>query len=314
MTADPVALLGAGKMGAALVDRWAEAGRPVVVWNRSAAGAQALVRDGVTASATVAEAVRGCAVVVTSLTDGPALVDVLLDQGGLAALAPGTTLVDLSTVDVASSERVAAAAAEHGIAYVRGAVSGSPLVVRSGAASLLLSGPADAIASARDVLADVTAALHVLGEGEQARVVKIAVNSMLGATMQLLAEATVLVESAGVEREAFLDALDGTVMASRFVSYKGAALRARDYAATFRMIDMRKDLDLAVSLGAASGVPLPVASAVLARTEEAVAAGYADDDFLALVCVEQAAAGRAVDLVREPVDPTSTPDRREAEQ
>ena len=314
MTADPVALLGAGKMGAALVDRWAEAGRPVVVWNRSAAGAQALVRDGVTASATVAEAVRGCAVVVTSLTDGPALVDVLLDQGGLAALAPGTTLVDLSTVDVASSERVAAAAAEHGIAYVRGAVSGSPLVVRSGAASLLLSGPADAIASARDVLADVTAALHVLGEGEQARVVKIAVNSMLGATMQLLAEATVLVESAGVEREAFLDALDGTVMASRFVSYKGAALRARDYAATFRMIDMRKDLDLAVSLGAASGVPLPVASAVLARTEEAVAAGYADDDFLALVCVEQAAAGRPVDLVREPVDPTSTPDRREAEQ
>ncbi|MFN8155877.1 MAG: NAD(P)-dependent oxidoreductase [Candidatus Nanopelagicales bacterium] len=314
MTADPVALLGAGKMGAALVDRWAEAGRPVVVWNRSAAGAQALARDGVTASATIADAVRGCSVVVTSLTDGPALVDVLLEQGGLAALAPGTTLVDLSTVDVASSERVAAAASERGIAYVRGAVSGSPLVVRSGAASLLLSGPADAIASARDVLTDVTAAHHVLGEGEQARVVKIAVNSMLGATMQLLAEATVLVESAGVEREAFLDALDGTVMASRFVSYKGAALRARDYAATFRMIDMRKDLDLAVSLGAASGVPLPVASAVLARTEEAVAAGYADDDFLALVCVEQAAAGRPVDLAREPVDPTSTPDRREAEQ
>ena len=83
----------------------------------------------------------------------------------------------------------------------------------------------------------------------EVRAEPIAVNSMLGATMQLLAEATVLVESAGVEREAFLDALDGTVMASRFVSYKGAALRARDYAATFRMIDMRKDLDLAVSLG-----------------------------------------------------------------
>jgi 3-hydroxyisobutyrate dehydrogenase-like beta-hydroxyacid dehydrogenase len=300
MTIDAVALLGAGKMGAALVDRWAEAGRPVRIWNRSAAGAQALVRDGVTASPTVADAVAGCAVVVTSLTDGPALVSVLLEQGGLDALEPGVTLVDLSTVDVASSEAVAEAASDRGIGYVRGAVSGSPLVVRSGAASLLLSGPVDAIARAHPALADVAASHHVLGAGEQARVVKIAVNSMLGATMQLLAEATVLVEAAGVDRDAFLDALDGTVMASRFVSYKGAALRAHDYTATFRTADMRKDLDLAVSLGQEGGIPLPVASAVLARLDEAVAHGYADDDFLSLVCVQQAVSGRPIDLPRDP--------------
>ncbi len=96
MTDQAVALLGAGKMGAALVDRWVEAGRAVVVWNRNGATAQALVRDGVTAASTIAEAVRGRAVVVTSLTDGPALTSVLLDQGGLAALDPGTTLVDES--------------------------------------------------------------------------------------------------------------------------------------------------------------------------------------------------------------------------
>lgn len=299
MTGEAVVLLGTGKMGAALVDRWVEAGRRVVVWNRSPASAEALVREGVSTAPTLAGAVAGRPVVVTSLTDGPALVSVLLDQGGLGAIDTGATLVDLSTVDVASSEAVAAAAAERGVRYVRGAVSGSPLVVRSGSASLLLSGPADAVASAHDVLAEVAPAHHVLGEGEQARVVKIAVNSMLGATMQLLAEATVLVEAAGVEREAFLDALDGTVMASRFVSYKGAALRQRDYAATFRTADMRKDLDLAVSLGAAAGIPLPVASAVLGRLDQAVDAGYADDDFLSLVCMQQVASGRPADLPRE---------------
>ena len=107
------------------------------------------------------------------------------------------------------------------------------------------------------------------------------------------------VEAAGVERAAFLDALDGTVMASRFVSYKGAALRQRDYAATFRTADMRKDLDLAVSLGAAARIPLPVASAVLGRLDQAVDAGYADDDFLSLVCMQQVASGRPADLPRE---------------
>lgn len=300
MTSDAVALLGTGKMGAALVDRWTESGRPVVVWNRSTSSAEALVREGVTAAPTIADAVRGRSVVVTSLTDGPALVSVLLDQGGVASLDDGATLVDLSTVDVASSEAIAAAAHAHGVHYVRGAVSGSPIVVRSGAASLLLSGPAEALDAARQVLVEVAPSHHVLGDGEQARVVKIAVNSMLGATMQLLAESTVLVEAAGVDRDAFLDALDGTVMASRFVTYKGAALRAHDYTATFRTADMRKDLDLAVSLGEQGSIPLPVASAVLARLEEAVAAGYADDDFLALVCVQQAAAGRPVDLHREP--------------
>jgi 3-hydroxyisobutyrate dehydrogenase-like beta-hydroxyacid dehydrogenase len=296
---DPVVLLGAGKMGAAFVDRWAEAGRAVVVWNRSAAGAEALAREGVSVELSLADAVRGRPVVVSSLTDGPALTAVLLDGGAVDAMDPGSLLVDLSTVDVASSATVAAAAQARGVRYVRGAVSGSPLVVRGGSASLLLSGPADAIEAAREVLVEVAPALHVLGPDEQARVVKIAINSMLGATMQLLAEATVLVEASGVERDAFLDALDGSVMASRFVSYKGAALRARDYTSTFRTADMRKDIGLAVSLGEESGIPLPVASAVLARTEEAVEAGYGDDDFLSLVCVQQTASGRPADLVRE---------------
>ena len=133
-TVDPVVLLGAGKMGAAFVDRWAEAGRSVVVWNRGAARAEALARDGVVAETSLLEAVRGRRLVVSSVTDGPALVGVMLEGGALDAMDEGALLVDLSTVDVASSEAVAAAAQERGIRYVRGAVSGSPLVVRGGSA------------------------------------------------------------------------------------------------------------------------------------------------------------------------------------
>lgn len=296
MTENPVALLGVGKMGAAFVDRWRAAGRPVVAWNRSPAAAEALAGEGVIAAGSVAEAAGSAPVVVTMLIDGGALRSVLIDQGGLAAMRPGSVLVDLSTVDVASSEAVAEVAAEHGIAFVRGAVSGTAGVVRAGSASLLLSGPADAISRAAGTLDDLTRAHVVLGDGEQARVVKIAINSMVGVSVQMLAEATVLAEASGVSREAFLDALDGSVLASTFLGYKGAQLRARDYAPTFRTVNMRKDLNLATGHGEAVGVPLPLVGEVTDKLTEAISAGYADDDFISLYFVQQRDSGREPDL------------------
>ncbi len=299
MTSPEVTLLGTGRMGAALVARWSAAGRPVVVWNRTPHTAQALEAYGVRAASSLSEAVDGAEVVVTMLLDGAALTSVLLDHGAVGAMPRGATLVDLSTVDVESSERIATAAHERGVKYLRGAVSGTAAVVRSGAASLLLSGPADALATATPVLDDITAAHTVVGDAEQARVVKIAVNSMLGGTMQLLAEATVLAEAAGVDRTVFLDALDSTVLGSRFLSYKGAALRARDYTPTFTTSDMVKDMTLATELAQAHGVPVPAGSAVRAQLAAAVDAGYARVDFLSVFCLEQAGSGAAVDL-----DPT----------
>lgn len=296
MPSQAVALLGAGRMGAALVDRWSAAGRPVVVWNRTRGRAQALEREGVRAAGSLAEAVAEAEVVVTMLTDGAALRSVLIEQGGLAAMRTGTTLVDLSTVDLGSSREVAAAAEDVGVAFLRGAVSGTAAVVRGGAAALLLSGPADAVEGAESVLDDITPAHVLVGDSEQARVVKIAVNSMLGGTMQLLAEATAMAEAAGVDRSVFLDALDSTVLSSKFVSYKGAALRSRDYRPTFTTADMSKDLALATDLAESFGVVVPVGSAVLAQVTAAVDAGYGADDFLSLYRIEQAASGLAVDL------------------
>jgi 3-hydroxyisobutyrate dehydrogenase-like beta-hydroxyacid dehydrogenase len=296
VTSNEVSLLGVGKMGAAFVSRWTEAGRPVVLWNRTPAAAAALEGSGVRAVGSIAEAVGHAAVVVTILTNGEALRSVLIDQGGLSAMPAGSTLVDLSTIDVDSSATVAEAAARAGVKYVRGAVSGTPAVVRGGNASLLLSGPADALEAASPVLTEIASAHSVVGEAEEARIVKIAVNSMLAGTMQLLAEAAVLAEASGVSRDVFLGALDATVISSRFVSYKGAALRSRDYAPTFTTADMRKDMALARSQADAVGVTMKVGSVVLDQLTAAVDAGYGPDDFLSLFCVQQALSGIAPDL------------------
>ena len=115
--------------------------------------------------------------------------------------------------------------------------------------------------------------------------------------MALLAEALALAESHGIERGVFLDALDSSVVSSRFVSYKGAALRARDYAATFTTADLRKDMELARAAAASAGVALPVGEAVLARVADAVEAGYGAFDFLSLWCTEQRDSGLEVDFV-----------------
>jgi 3-hydroxyisobutyrate dehydrogenase-like beta-hydroxyacid dehydrogenase len=295
MATSDVALLGTGKMGTALVGRWVDAGRTVTVWNRTPERARALAGPHVHVETDLASAARSAPVVVSILTDGEALRHVLLDLGAVAAMPEGSTLVDLSTVDVASSRAVSAAAAERGVRYVRGGVSGTAAVVGSGAAGLLLSATRDALDAARPVLDDVTTRQVVVGEDEEARVVKLAVNMLLAGTTQVLAEAVVMAEASGVPRETVLDAMDSTVMSSKFLSYKGGALRSRDYATTFRTDDLRKDVRLALEQAASVGVTMPVMDGVHAQLDAACDRGWADDDFLVLTRLVQQQAGRPVD-------------------
>jgi 3-hydroxyisobutyrate dehydrogenase-like beta-hydroxyacid dehydrogenase len=298
MAASSVTLLGVGKMGAAFVDRWVAADRPVVLWNRTRAAADALAGPLVTVCDSPATAAASSPVVVSMVINGAALREVLLEQGALAAMSPGSVLVDLSTVDVESSADVARAAKSAGIAYVRGAVSGTPPVVRGGNAALLLSGEAHDIALASQVLSELAPQHAVVGEHEEARIVKIAINAMLGGTMQLLAESVALAEASGVPRETFLDALDVSVLGSRFLSYKGAALRSRDYSPTFTTEGMKKDLTLATEQAARVDTHLPVVDVVVKQLSAVIDAGYANDDFLSLMCLQQRTGGMTVDVER----------------
>lgn len=293
-----VTLIGAGKLGAAFVDRWLAAGRTVAVWNRTTARAEELAGSagpGVTAVAELSAAVAAAPVVVSVVTDGAALRSIFDDQGALAAMNPGVCLVELSTIDVASSAHLAAACAGRGLAYVSGAVSGTAAVVRAGAAGLLLSGSESSLATAEGLLADLSPNRVVVGAAEEAKVAKLATNMLLAATMQGLSEALVMAEAAGLSRESLLTALDSTVLSSRFLSFKGGALRAREYAATFRTADLLKDVDLALDQAAPGGLSLPATATIRDGLVRAVDAGYAEDDFLSMLKVIQAESGQPVD-------------------
>jgi 3-hydroxyisobutyrate dehydrogenase-like beta-hydroxyacid dehydrogenase len=275
-----VGLIGLGNMGSAFAERLLDAGYALTVHNRSREKAQPLAEQGANVADTVEELVAGADIVFTSLSDDDALEAVV---GAVTAAArPGTTLVDTSTVSPAASARVASLAGRASMEYLRAPVSGNPGVVRAGNVTFIVSGSPAAVERAAPVLQAIGKTVHVVGDAEQARIVKLAINLMIAGLAQLMAEALVLGEAAGVTREALLETMGDSAVGAPFVKYKTEPLLRDDYSATFTTNLMEKDLDLVLESAADAGVALPLADELKALVRATVEAGYGDDDFMAL--------------------------------
>jgi len=275
-----VGLIGLGNMGGALAERLLDGGYDLLVYNRSPEKTRALAERGATVAASVAELAARVDLVFTSVSDDDALEAVAADVIGAAR--PGSTLVDTSTVSPAASARVASLAGRASMEYLRAPVSGNPGVVRAGNVTFIVSGSSAAIERADPVLRAIGRAVHVVGDAEQARIVKLAINLMIAGLAELMAEALVLGEAAGVSREALLETMGDSAVGAPFVKYKTEPLLQDDYSATFTTNLMEKDIDLVLDAAADGGVGLPVANELKALLRATVEAGYGDDDFMAL--------------------------------
>jgi 3-hydroxyisobutyrate dehydrogenase-like beta-hydroxyacid dehydrogenase len=278
-------------MGRELARRLEAAGHQLVVWNRSPGPEAEFAGRGARVAAVPAEAAAEAPIRITMLADGAAVEEVVTGPDGVLHGGRDGTLIEMSTIDIASSQRVAEAAERAGVGYVRAPVSGNPSVVASGALTILVSGPPAAIEAARHTLAAIGPNLMELGEGEEARVMKLALNLILGGTTELLAEALVLAESAGLDREHALDVIGKSAIGSPFIAYKRDAIVARDYSPTFTIANLRKDLGLILDQGRVGGVPLPATAAVEALVAECEREGMARQDMLALIPRLERAAG-----------------------
>ncbi|WP_329063494.1 NAD(P)-dependent oxidoreductase [Amycolatopsis sp. NBC_01480] len=307
VTANPgattVGWIGAGRMGAALVRRLLEAGYDVAVYNRTRAKAEELVAAG----AVVAERpvdLAGRDVVFSMVSASADLEEVTSGEGGLftdPAQAP-KVLIDSSTVSAEASALVRAEAAKRGTALLAAPVSGNPKVVASGKLTLAASGPRAVFDEVQPLLDALGRGVTYVGEGEVARLVKIAHNVFLGVVIQSLAEITVLAEKGGVSREAFMAFLNASVMGSVFSQYKTPALVNLDFTPTFTMPLLRKDFDLGLAAARALEAPMPVASAAAQLVASAVGAGLVEQDFAVLI--EEQARRSGLKLVSEDSDVT----------
>jgi 3-hydroxyisobutyrate dehydrogenase-like beta-hydroxyacid dehydrogenase len=273
-------LIGIGHMGSAFAERLLDAGYSLAVSNRTPQKARALEERGARLVATPGELMGQVDVVLTSLANDEAFEAVTSEI--LAAARPGQVLVDLSTVSPAVSARVAAQAESVSVAYVRAPVSGNPTVVRAGNLSFIVSGPEDTVDTIEPVLLAIGPTVHRVGDAEQARVVKLAINIMIAILVQAMSEAVVLGEASGVSREAILRVMRGSAVGAPLVGYKSEPLLEDDYSATFTTELMEKDVDLALDAAAHVGVELPLAQEMKAHLRATIEDGYGDDDFLAL--------------------------------
>ena len=267
-------------MGTAIAERLLDSGRELVVHNRSLEKAEPLRARGATVAESVQDLLAAAEIVLTSLADDDALESVAAAVARAARA--GTVLVDLSTVSPAASGRVAALAEQASLLYLRAPVSGNPSVVRAGNLTFIVSGPREALERAEPVLFAIGRAIHEVGEGEQARVVKLAINLVIGGLAELMAEALVLGEASGVSRAGLLETMGDSAAGAPFVEYKTEPLLRDDYSATFTTSLMAKDLDLILDAAESAGVRLPLALELKGLIRGAIGAGYGEDDFMAL--------------------------------
>jgi 3-hydroxyisobutyrate dehydrogenase len=276
--------IGAGRMGAAMAARLARAGEDVTVWNRTRAKAEALADTGCKVAEAIAD-LRDRDVVFT-MVSGPAdLVEVLTGDGGVLADPDHvpSAVVDCSTVDSETSAAMREACGTLGVDFLSAPVSGNAKVVAAGLLTLVVSGPEETWLKVAPLLDHLGQGATYVGEGDVARLAKIAHNVMLGVVTQCLAEITVLAEKGGMSRAAFLDFLNKSVMGSTFTRYKAPAFVHLDYTPTFTPLLLRKDFDLGFAAAHELDVPMPVSAAAAAAVQTTVSSGRVDEDFAILL-------------------------------
>lgn len=283
--------IGAGRMGIQLATRLINAGYDLAVYNRTKEKLQPLLAIGATAVNSPAE-LADRDLVFSMVSASKDLQQVMLGEGGLLTAATSPRIIaDSSTVSVEVSAEIRAAAAERGSEFLATPVSGNPAVIEAGKLTVAVSGPKKVFDEVLPVLEVFGRGVTYVGEGEVARLVKIAHNVFLGVVTQSMAEITLLAEKGGVTREAFLNFLNDSVMGSVFTKYKSPAFVNLDFSPTFTMPLLLKDFDLGLSASSTLGVPMPIASATRQIVAQEAGAGNTEDDFATLLLTLASGAG-----------------------
>jgi 3-hydroxyisobutyrate dehydrogenase-like beta-hydroxyacid dehydrogenase len=274
---------GLGAMGAGIARRLHDAGYDVVVWNRTKEKADPLVEAGMGWVETPRELAASVDVLFTMLTNTAAIEATAGGPDGvLAGFRPDAVWADMSTVapdaSVALAKRVRAA----GAYFLDCPVSGSPATLAAGQMSVMVGGDRRAFERVEEILHAIGPKVTYIGANGQAILTKVAINLALVVSVTAFAEGVALVEKAGVDREAVVDAVLKSVIASPVIGYRAPLLV--DDTAVFADVELQqKDLVLAQELGRRLGMALPTCAATSEMLNAARSSERSDRDFVVSV-------------------------------
>lgn len=269
-----IAWLGLGRIGLPMAARLAAAGFEIRGFD-VAADRLALAKDRrIETAKSPGAAVQGASIVFTSMPTEGALLELVK-----TLKLEGALLVETSTIGPEASAKVAEAVGP----YLRSPISGSTTLAESGTLTVFASGPRAAFDTAQPALAAFSRAQIWLGEAEQARYAKLAVNLMVAVTAGMMGEALALATQGGIDWSQMLDVIGESAVGSPLVKYKIEPLKRRDFTPAATNALLLKDLDLIVGAARAAGVPVPLAEHMRAAYARLLAAGLQDEDFFSVV-------------------------------
>jgi 2-hydroxy-3-oxopropionate reductase len=272
-------------MGAPMAENLVKAGYDVVAHTRRPK------RSSARLVASVAEATRGADVVITMLPDSPDVTSVVLGPDGVVAnAAPGLLVIDMSTVTPATAREIASTP---GIRALDAPVSGGEQGAIEGALSIMVGGSDADFAAARPILSAVGTTIVHVGPAGSGQLVKAANQLVVAGTIELVAEAIVLLEASGVDPAAGLRVLGGGLAGSTVLNRKGASMLAREFTPGFRVDLHHKDLGIMLDAARESGTVVPLGALVAQLMAALRAQGDGGLDHSALLKLVEGLSGRA---------------------
>ena len=268
-----VAVLGAGGlMGFAMARNLARDGYAVRAWNRSRDKAEPLAADGAEICDTPAQAAEGADVILTMVADADTVIDAMSGERGALTTQPadGAIWLQMSTIGIEGTDRCAALAAEHGLAFFDAPVLGTKAPAEQGTLVVLASGPEQARDRVQPIFDVVGARTMWIGEAGTATRLKLAVNTWVLTVLEGTAEVLALAEGLGLDPQLVLDAVKDGPLDIAYMQMKGRAMMAREFEPSFRLRLAAKDAGLVVDAVDLHGLDLPLVTAIRDRLAQGI--------------------------------------------
>ena len=277
---EDVGFLGLGIMGAPMARNLIAAGNRVTVWSHNGEKAAAFARQhGCAVAKSPAEVAQRCTTTFLCVGDTAMSRDVILGEQGLVqGAAKGTLIVDCSTVSPKASKEIGKALAEKGIRFLDAPCTGSKPGAEAGTLSFMIGGEKADFEAARPLLEAMGKTFYYCGPQGAGLHAKMTQNLVLGNIMQAFNEGLVLSTKGGVDPRMMIEILNNTGARSGYVATKADFVLKGDFATTFSVRWLEKDLGLALDVASELGVPMFTTSATQQQLRAAMAMGYGEDD------------------------------------